>query len=225
MAKPSFRNRAVALPESLRRSVGFFAVFAALVVVILGLLYAGDSAPSRIDVATQSVVESLPRAHALALVVDFAGEPIGRAILVLGLVAVCLLWRASRLAVVAALAPAAAGFSTSLLKPLFGRTINGGFLAYPSGHTAVATALMFTFVLLIAVRFRLAGWSFFTLMIATTVATGATMGWSQVVLGSHYPTDALGGMCCALVIVPATAWVSDRVAGARAARSAGAGTR
>jgi undecaprenyl-diphosphatase len=38
------------------------------------------------------------------------------------------------------------------------------------------------------------------------------MGWAQVVLGAHYATDALGGWCTALVVIPATAWLVDRTA-------------
>jgi undecaprenyl-diphosphatase len=38
------------------------------------------------------------------------------------------------------------------------------------------------------------------------------MGWAQVALGAHYPTDVLGGWCTALAVVPATAWLVDRIA-------------
>jgi membrane-associated phospholipid phosphatase len=40
---------------------------------------------------------------------------------------------------------------------------------------------------------------------------GAAMGWSEVVLSAHYPTDTLGGFCTALAVVPATARLIDRV--------------
>lgn len=38
------------------------------------------------------------------------------------------------------------------------------------------------------------------------------MGWVQVTLSAHYPTDTLGGWCTALAVVPVTAWAVDRVA-------------
>ncbi|MGW2546542.1 phosphatase PAP2 family protein, partial [Kitasatospora sp. NPDC001574] len=50
------------------------------------------------------------------------------------------------------------------------------------------------------------------LVLAAALVAGAAMGWAQVALGAHYPTDALGGWCTALAVVPATAWAVDRVA-------------
>jgi undecaprenyl-diphosphatase len=49
------------------------------------------------------------------------------------------------------------------------------------------------------------------------------MGWAQVTLGAHYPTDALGGWCTALAVVPATAWLVDRTADRWSDRPADAG--
>ncbi len=37
------------------------------------------------------------------------------------------------------------------------------------------------------------------------------MGWAEVALGAHYPTDVLGGWCTALAVTPATALVVDRL--------------
>jgi undecaprenyl-diphosphatase len=47
------------------------------------------------------------------------------------------------------------------------------------------------------------------------------MGWAQVGLGAHYPTDVLGGWCTALAVIPATAWLVDRTADRLGDRSAG----
>jgi len=41
------------------------------------------------------------------------------------------------------------------------------------------------------------------------------MAWSQVALGTHYPTDTIGGFCTAMAVVPATAWLVDWFAGRR----------
>jgi undecaprenyl-diphosphatase len=51
-----------------------------------------------------------------------------------------------------------------------------------------------------------------SLVLTAALAVGAAMGWAQVGLGAHYPTDALGGWCTALAVVPATAWLVDRTA-------------
>lgn len=35
------------------------------------------------------------------------------------------------------------------------------------------------------------------------------MAWFQVALGTHYPTDTIGGFCTAMALVPATALLVD----------------
>jgi undecaprenyl-diphosphatase len=47
------------------------------------------------------------------------------------------------------------------------------------------------------------------------------LGWAEVALGAHYPTDALGGWCTALAVIPATAWLVDRTADLLVDRTAG----
>lgn len=49
-------------------------------------------------------------------------------------------------------------------------------------------------------------------MLGSALVAGAAMGWAQVGLGAHYPTDVLGGWCTALAVIPATAWLLDRIA-------------
>jgi undecaprenyl-diphosphatase len=60
-------------------------------------------------------------------------------------------------------------------------------------------------------------------VLAAALVAGAAMGWAEVALGAHYPTDALGGWCTALAVTPATAWLVDRTADQRADRMADAG--
>jgi undecaprenyl-diphosphatase len=62
-------------------------------------------------------------------------------------------------------------------------------------------------------------------VLAAALAAGAAMGWAQVALGAHYPTDVLGGWCTALAVTPATAWLVDRTAGRQVARTADTGRR
>ncbi|MER5375848.1 phosphatase PAP2 family protein [Streptomyces sp. NPDC002553] len=203
------------LPPSLRAWLGLTAVLAALVVLGLGGLYAGDSTPGALDTRIQAAVDGAgPPWRDIALAVDFLGEPLGAATLVGAAVIGCLLLRRPRAAVsVVAGAGAAVGAAT-LLKHLVGRTIHGeANLSYPSGHTAFLTALALAVALLATGRLGLGGAAGMSLVLAPALAAGATMGWAQVTLGAHYPTDALGGWCTALAVTPATAWLVDRTAG------------
>ncbi|EGX56013.1 hypothetical protein SZN_30037, partial [Streptomyces zinciresistens K42] len=52
-------------------------------------------------------------------------------------------------------------------------------------------------------------------VLGAALAAGGAMGWAQVALGAHYPTDVLGGWCTALAVTPAGARLVDRAAGAR----------
>lgn len=202
------------LPPSLRAWLGLTAVLAALVVLALGGLYAGDSTPGALDTRICAAVDGAgPPWRDVALAVDFLGEPLGAATLVGAAVIGCLLLRRPRAAVsVVAGAGAAVGTAT-LLKHLVGRTIHGeANLSYPSGHTAFLTALALSLALLATGRPGLGGAAGMSLVLVSALVAGATMGWAQVTLGAHYPTDALGGWCTALAVTPATAWLVDRTA-------------
>jgi membrane-associated phospholipid phosphatase len=101
---------------------------------------------------------------------------------------------------------------TTVVKPIVGRTIHGEFLSYPSGHTALATALALVIGLVVADRLGLGRVAAVVLVVGLALVAGVAMGWAEVALGAHYPTDAVGGFCAALAAVPATAWLVDRVA-------------
>ncbi|MDF3139888.1 MULTISPECIES: phosphatase PAP2 family protein [unclassified Streptomyces] len=191
------------------------AALAALVVVVLGVLYAGHSEPGRVDRwIIQPTADSVrPPWRHVALATDFLGEPVGAAMLVVAAVTGCLLLRRPRAAVLVVAGPAMAVGTATLLKPLVGRTIHGdGNLSYPSGHTAFLTALALVVALLAAGRLGLGRTAGTSLVLAAALVAGAAMGWAQVALGAHYPTDALGGWCTALAVIPATAWLVDRLA-------------
>ncbi|MFK4066321.1 phosphatase PAP2 family protein [Streptomyces sp. NPDC029674] len=203
------------LPSALRAWLGVVSVLAALGVLALGVLYAGHSEPGRVDrwfvePTADSVGQPWRRA---ALATDFLGEPAGAAALAVAIVAGCLLLRWLRAAVLVVVGGAVAVAATMLLKPLVGRTIHGeGNLSYPSGHTAFLTALALAVALLAAGRLGLGRVAATLLVLAAALAAGAAMGWAQVALSAHYPTDVLGGWCTALAVVPASAWLVDRVA-------------
>ncbi|WP_405484623.1 phosphatase PAP2 family protein [Streptomyces sp. NBC_00009] len=216
------------LPPSLRVRLWLIGGLAALVVVVLGVLYAGDGRPGRVDGRIWSAVEGVgPLWRHVALAMDFLGDPAGSAMLIVAVVTGCLLLlRSPRAAVLVVAGVALTVGTTTLLKHVVGRTIHGDDnLSYPSGHTAFATALALVVALLATGRLGLGMTAGISLVLGAALVAGAAMGWAQVVLGAHYPTDALGGWCTALVVIPATAWLVDRTADRLEDRTADAGRR
>ncbi|WFB10987.1 phosphatase PAP2 family protein [Streptomyces sp. LX-29] len=216
------------LPPALRAWLGLTAALATLVVVALGVLYAGHSQPGRVDRwIIQPTADSVrPPWRRVALATDFLGEPAGAAALVVAAVMGCLLLRRPRAAVLVVAGAALAVGTTTLLKPLVGRTIHGDDnLSYPSGHTAFVTALALAVALIATGRLGLGRTAGTLLVLAAALVAGGAMGWAQVALGAHYPTDVLGGWCTALAVVPATAWLVDLTADWSTDRMADVGRR
>ncbi|MFG2500713.1 phosphatase PAP2 family protein [Streptomyces sp. NPDC048441] len=203
------------LPPSLRAWLGSIAALATLVVVALGVLYAGHSEPGRVDrwIIKPTADSVRPPWRRVALAADFLGEPAGAVMLVVAIVAGCLLLRCPRAAVLVVAGVAMTVGTGTLIKSLVGRTIHGDDnLSYPSGHTAFVTALALMVALLVTGRLGLGRTAGTSLVLAAALVAGAAMGWAQVALGAHYPTDVLGGWCTALAVIPATAWLVDRIA-------------
>lgn len=198
-----------AVPPALRRPVAIMAVLAALVTAVLAVSYSDDVAASWLDTRIQAAVELLALSTGQALVIDLVGELVVAAALVCLLAVTCLALGRCRLAVLAVAGPGLTGGVTTTLKPLIDRTIHGGHLAYPSGHTAFATALALVVTLLAVDLLRVGRWSGLLLVLAGTGLAGATMAWAQLSLGAHYPTDTVGGFCTAIAVVPATALLID----------------
>ncbi|GHD64475.1 membrane protein [Streptomyces mirabilis] len=222
------RPASAVLPPSLRPWLGLIAALAALVVVALGVLYAGHSEPGVVDRwIIQPTADSLrPPWRHVALALDFLGEPAGSAMLIVAGVAGCLLLRRPRAAVLVVAGVGMTVGTTTLLKHLVGRTIHGaGNLSYPSGHTAFFTALALVVALLATGRLGLGRTAGTSLVLGAALVAGAAMGWAQVGLGAHYPTDVLGGWCTALAVIPATAGLVDRMADRLVDRMADAGLR
>ncbi|GAA2663213.1 phosphatase PAP2 family protein [Streptomyces lunalinharesii] len=211
----SGRPPAAVLPALLRRWLGPLAALAALVVAVLGVLHAGDGRPDAVDAWISAAVDGAgPSWRYVALAMDFLGEPAGSTTLVVATVTGCLLLRRPRAAVFVVAATGLTVGTATLLKSLVGRTIHGDNLSYPSGHTAFFTALCLVVTLLVTGRRGLGGAAGTLLVCAAALVAGGAMGWAQVTLGAHYPTDVLGGWCTALAVTSATAWLVDRTADA-----------
>lgn len=96
---------------------------------------------------------------------------------------VALVTRRWRLAVVTAVAPPVGVALARLGKQLFGRT-RDGVVAYPSGHTTVATIVFATVVVLLGVT----AW---TVMLAAVTMLLAVIGQA---VSYHYFTDTIGAL-------------------------------
>ncbi|MEU5217231.1 phosphatase PAP2 family protein [Streptomyces sp. NPDC020807] len=187
------------------------ALLAACAVGVMALRYGGTGEPGRVDARIQGLVDGLPGSWwPVATAVDALGEREGAAVLVLSVVALCLVLRRPRAAVLIVAACGTSVAATMLLKPLVGRTIHGGSLAYPSGHTAFLTAFILVLALLVTGRFGLVGPGGAVVVLLASLVAGVAMGWAQVATNSHYPTDTIGGYFTALAVVTATAWLVDR---------------
>lgn len=202
-----------ALTSAARRPAAALALFGLAALVVPALIFAGDTGPSRLDLRVErAVVESAPGGtYDLIRGIDWLGEPIGRALLLVAVTLAC--WLAGRRALAATALVAmivVTGLATAL-KPFVGRRIHAGFLSYPSGHTAALTAAALIIGLLLADVLNLGPIAGTAVMLGVTVAGATVTSWAQIVLDAHYPTDTVGGFGLALVVVPATALLTDAV--------------
>jgi len=203
------------LPPGLRVPAAVVAALATAVVAVLGVRYAGDSAPGRVDGHLDRALDALP-AHGIAQVVIRLGSPAFVAVAAALVALICLRGRRFRAAVLAVAGPGLTGLVTTFGKPAVDRTIgHDGDLAFPSGHTGGATSLALVVALLVAAALRLGPAGTALLAASGAVTAGAAVGTGMVVTGSHYPTDVIGGFCTATAAVLALALVLDAVAARR----------
>jgi membrane-associated phospholipid phosphatase len=170
--------------------------------------YADDSTAGRLDRRVQGLVDS-GRGLSLSDVVIVFGSPVTVVVLSVLLGGLALALGHRRLAVLAIVGPGLTGVATTTLKPIIGRTIEGGF-AFPSGHTGGATALGVVAALLLVTVLRTATGTSALLIAAGALLSGGTMGLALVADRIHYPTDTLGGFCIAVAVVLVSALVIER---------------
>lgn len=219
------RRRAPARPAlapAVRRPVIALALLGLLLLVVPALIFAGDTSASRLDTAAKAFVLEHAPAGSWDIIrgLDWLGEPIGRALLLIAVTLACLAAGRRALAITAAVSIATISVLATALKPLVGRRIHEGFLSYPSGHSAALTAAAMIVGLLVADVFVLRSVASTAVILGITIIGGALTAWAQINLDAHYPTDTVGGFGCALLVVPVTASLVDllirRTGGTRA---------
>ena len=199
------------LDPDVRVWAGVLLACCAVVVAVLGVIFAHQTTADRFDNAVDSpIITWLDRHPGLAGWLAFPGSQRPAIALTAIVVIVCLLTGRLKGAVLAAAAvPAAVGVNDSLCKPLFHRTYLG-VLSYPSGHTATMSALAATLVVLLYVPpqsvkarvLRVVAWS------AACVA-GVVVAVGVIGLRWHYFTDTVAGAAVGIGTVCALALLLD----------------
>ena len=183
------------LAASARPRAGVLLAGCAVLVAVLGLVFARQNTADRFDHAVDSpVIAWFAGHHALALWLAFPGSMIPAVVLTAGLAIGCLLTGRRRGAVLALLAvPVAAVITDWLLKPLVHRTYIGQ-VVYPSGHTAtiVALAAAVTVLLLGPPRPEMAR-PLRVLILAVAYLTCVAVVVGVIAVRFHYFTDTLAG--------------------------------
>lgn len=194
------------LPPGLRAPAAAVSVLALLVFGFFAARYADDSSAGRLDRHVERLVDDGP---SLPGAVVFLGNPITVAVLAVLIAVLAIALGHRRLAVLAIVGPGLTGVATTALKPLVGRTIDGG-LAFPSGHTGGATALGVVAALLLIAVLRTATGISALLIAGGAVVSGGVMALALVSDRIHYPTDTVGGFCVAVAVVLTSALVIER---------------
>jgi undecaprenyl-diphosphatase len=187
-------------------------VLAIIMIAVLGIRYADQDTPGRLDRSLDVLIRYWLRGdQPITRVLITLGDPAQMVILVAtvaGAAAVVRRWSGVLLAIVGTIT--AATITEVILKPLIGR-LRFGYLSFPSGHTtAVAAVAVAAAILLGSARWprstalRLLGG-----VVAVAVAVGVAL--SLVAQRVHYLTDTVAGCCVAVATVLALALGLDEV--------------
>ena len=199
------------LGDSRRTWAGLTFAACVLVVVLIGLLFKGQTGPDGFDNAVDSPVIAFFSGQGTLL--PWLIMP-GNLLPAIGISAVivagCLMARRLNGAVLAAtVVPAATGLDDGLLKHLFHRTYLGG-LSLPSGHTTCVISMAATLAILLLVppqqaRTRTAR---VVLVVAACLIT-AVVALGVIGLRFHYFTDTVAGAAVGVGTTLALAFVLD----------------
>lgn len=200
------------LAPSARRWAVVLMACCAILVVVLGMLFAHQTRPDSFDQAVDSPIISWLGGHQrLSLWLAAPGSTIPATVLCAALVLGCLLTSRTKGAVLSGLAlPIAVGLDDGLLKHLVHRTYLGQ-LTYPSGHTTAIVTLAASAAVLFLGQLRPAGPGPLHLaipaigcLLAVAVAVGV------IGLQWHYFTDTVAGAAVGIGAVCGVALVLDQ---------------
>jgi membrane-associated phospholipid phosphatase len=193
-----------------RVRVGALVACCAILIAVLGVIFAHQVTADRLDRAVDSPIITWLAGHpGLAARLAAPGSLLPAVALSAVIVVACLLAGRLNGAVLAAAAvPAAVGLNDGLLKPLVHRTYLG-VLTYPSGHTTTMFALAATVTVLLippqAARAR-APW---LLIPAAAYVLGGVVAVGVIGLRWHYFTDTVAGAALGIGTVCGLALLLD----------------
>ena len=208
------------LAASVRPRAGVLLAGCAVLVVVLGALFAHQSAADAFDRAVDApVISWFAGRDGLALRLAYPGTMLPAAALSLIIAIACLITRRLRGAVLAVAAvPVAVELCEVLIKRLVHRTYIGQ-VVYPSGHTAAifALAATVTVLLLAPPRPALPRWLRILILAAVYLAAGAVV-IGVIAVRFHYFTDTVAGAAVGVGTVCGLALVLDLIPAVRPSR-------
>ena len=208
------------LAASARPRAGGLLAGCAVLVAVLGVLFAHQSTADRFDHAVDSpVITGFAARHGLALWLAYPGTMIPAIVLSVVIAIACLITRRLRGAVLAvAVVPVAVELCEVLVKPLVHRTYIGQ-VVYPSGHTAAifALAAMVTVLLFAPPRPAMPRWlRILILVVAYLTCLAVVVG--VIALRFHYFTDTVAGAAVGIGTACGLALVLDLIPAVRPSR-------
>jgi len=191
-----------------------------VVTAVLGIVFAHQSGPSRLDTAVYNWLDSELGDHRRALwPLHGLGGFALVTLLTFALALICLIMRRPRGAVLTVVAVVAAALATEFVKPLVDRHFFTG-LAYPSGHTTGITSLAAVFAILLLGPLRPPLPAVIRVSLASAGALlAAAVAVALIVTNTHYFTDTVGGAGVGISAALLTALIIDRIASGPRART------
>jgi membrane-associated phospholipid phosphatase len=194
-----------------RVRAGVLMACCAILVAVLGVLFAHQAMPDGLDHAIDAPVIAWLRGHqGLALWLAAPGSlPLAAALSAVIVIACLLTGRLNGAVLAAAAVPAAVAVNDGLCKPLVDRTYLGA-LSYPSGHTATMFALAATVAVLLYGPSRQGRARTRRVVIPALVCVlGVVVAVGVIGLRWHYFTDTVAGAAVGIGTVCALAFVLD----------------